>query len=317
MKNLAWTIGAVGLLVAACSGSTSSISSDQAAQDVAVAYCNKINMCAPVEIKIAFGTVDACIAAAKKSVSLEIAAPMTSLTPEREEACVAAANKASCSDILAGINPSECDPQPGTIAVGAACGDDNQCVSAFCSVPSGKTCGTCATAPAAGAACVNNRCPHGLTCVGGDTAATNTCVKPATVGQACSTTQPCTGVLSCYQQKCVTGGDAGADCDPLAITTPPCNGLAGVVCDGATKKCTELTLAAAGGACGIVDSKFVLCQAGNYCKTAGSAAFMGTCAPQAAEGGGCNTDPAKGPSCLAPAKCDTGVCRVADPSTCK
>jgi hypothetical protein len=317
MKTLGWSIGAVGALVAACSGSTASVSSDQAATDLASAYCNKINMCAPVEIKIAFGTVDACITAAKKSTAVDIAAPMTSFTPDRAEACVSAANAASCADILAGINPADCAPKPGTIAVGAACGNDSQCVSAFCSVPAGKTCGQCATAPAAGAACVNSRCPQEFVCISGDTAASNTCVKPATAGQACSATQPCAGALACYQQKCVSGGEAGADCDPAGMTAPPCSFLSGAACDASTKKCAELTLAAPGGACGVVNSKFVLCQAGNYCKTAGSTAFMGTCAPQAAEGGGCDTDPAKGPSCLAPAKCDTGVCKVANPANCK
>ncbi|MEO6419949.1 MAG: hypothetical protein ABIP39_11105, partial [Polyangiaceae bacterium] len=125
------------------------------------------------------------------------------------------------------------------------------------------------------------------------------------------------GGLACYQQKCVTGGSVGADCDFAGSTNPPCSLLSGAVCDATSKKCVELMLASAGGACGFVNGQIVACQAGNYCKTVASTPGMGTCAPQAAEGGGCSDDSSKGPSCMAPAKCDTGVCKVADPSTCK
>jgi hypothetical protein len=82
--------------------------------------------------------------------------------------------------------------------------------------------------------------------------------------------------------------------------------------------CVAAPYVGAGGACGDVSNKIVLCNGASICFGA-SGTTPGTCKAIALEGQACDTS--AGPSCMAPARCVTtastaGTCQLPDPATC-
>ena len=301
-----------GLVIAACSGSSRSITADEACADAATAVCDKYNACAPLLIRVSYGDVATCNTRAKPDCKAALAAPNTSNTPSRTAACANDLKNLSCNDLVGGVSPESCLPTKGGVANGGACGDDSQCASTFCGKAGDKQCGSCAVAPSLGGACVNDRCPSGLDCV------SNVCVKPGGSGASCDAKQPCQGTLGCFQGKCTALGKAGDACDTSGNnpTAPNCDIVfQGVVC-AASKKCEVLKVVNAGEPCGFLEGTVIVCGNNTYCKhDAGKA--DGVCAAKAKDGAGCNVDNTKGPECEAPAKCLDGVCQLAAPERCK
>jgi hypothetical protein len=77
----------------------------------------------------------------------------------------------------------------------------------------------------------------------------------------------------------------------------------------------SLVVAACGGSTsGTTVSPDTACNDAAGCK-ADNSALIGVCVGSATDGAAC--DPAKGPSCLPPARCSNGVCTITDPATCK
>jgi hypothetical protein len=299
-------------VVVACSGSSSTGTTtiEQACADAASAACQRYQSCSAALVTFEFGDVGTCQTRVSTQCRTRLAAPDEASTPNTLEACVAKFPQVACDKLFSNDPPSECLPPAGTRAQGAACGDDSQCQSAFCGIDTNKVCGTCQSAPAAGAACIGQRCVPGLVCD-----AQTKCVKPGAIDSACDSASPCTPGLVCFRRKCVAAPGQGAPCDPAGISDPTCDLSQGLYCDPTSHTCKQAAFGNAGDPCGIVDSTYRACSGSTYCN-ASSALGKGTCQPKAADGAACSTDVSKGAPCLAPAVCNNGTCTLGDPAAC-
>jgi hypothetical protein len=312
--------------VAACSGSTtsvnggdggssdsggsdggSSVTQDQACTDEATAICNKLGACDPFIVELAYGDVATCTTRFKLSCTLSLGATGTAATPSSTEACAQAVPSISCDDAFARKLPAACNHLSGQLANGQACGDDSQCLSTFCNKPKGQVCGVCGAPSTAGSACnVDDDCPYGTVCWN------STCAARAGAGAACGA-NPCLESLACKNGTCSTPDAVGASCANVQNDIfGTCDHVKAVVCSSGT--CAQIQLAQTGAACGLnVNGKIVLCQAAGFCKGETLQA-PGTCVAAAADGSSC--DATKGPSCMGPAQCMSGLCKLPDPSSC-
>lgn len=295
--------------VACSSGSSgSSVSNDQAATDVAKAFCQKFDSCASLFVTVSYGDEATCEARFKLSVTPSLTANGTGATTAQYESCAKDIPGASCDDLLSRNFPTSCRTVAGSLADGTACGVDSQCKGKLCRLSDNSSCGACSTIGAGGATCSNdNECDYGLTCVN------KVCSQYGQAGGTCDTTHPCKPTLACTNGTCATPGAAGAACPGLGMGG--CDNLSGLFCDQA-KVCAAVKFAAAGAACGydVGTDTYTGCSGGGTCKLA-TGKTTGTCTAPAADGAQCDT--VNGPSCMAPAVCSGGVCKVPDPSTCK
>jgi len=284
------------------------LSADQACTDLAASICSRIDACTNVLIAVVYGDVDTCKKRVKLGCLPGLAAPGTSSTPEKAEACAKDFPTETCIDLFAKNPAASCIPSPGKVANGMACGEDAQCDSTFCArTPGAGGCGVCAPMPKEGDACVNNQCGRLLECNTKDK-----CYKTRVLGETCSADTPCAASLSCFGGKCVAAAKAGEACDGTATSAPTCDTTAGLGCNPVAKVCQVLVFAKAGDTCGYVAPDFKLCTGGSFCKTTGG--FSGVCVAPAADGAPCN--PKDGPQCLSPAICSGGVCKLVDPAAC-
>jgi hypothetical protein len=294
-------------LVLACSSSnsSSSVSADQASTDVATAFCNQYNSCAPPFVQVTYGDIATCQARFKLAVAPTLAAKGTGATPAQYESCATALASASCDDLLSRNLPTSCQTVAGTLANGAACGEDSQCTGKYCNTGT-STCGACSTVAAAGSACTSdNGCDYGLSCQN------SVCTAYGASGATCDATHACKATLACVNGTCATPLEAGAACP--TIGGAGCDTLKGLYCN-TNKVCATYSFANAGQPCGLVSAQnYVVCSGGGFCKGAG-ALTPGTCEAPAADGAAC--DAVAGPTCLSPAICTSGVCKLDDPSTC-
>jgi hypothetical protein len=296
-------------LVVACSSSNggSSVSADQAATDVASSFCNKYNSCAAPFVQITYGDMATCQARFKLSVAPSLAANGTGATSAQYESCSKDLSAASCDDVLSRNLPQSCQTIAGTLANGAACGEDSQCTGKYCNIGTNSTCGACSTLAAAGGTCTTDSgCAYGLACNGG------LCSADASAGATCDTTHVCKATLACVNGTCATPLEAGAACP--AVGGPGCDTLKGLYCN-TSKVCASYAFANAGQPCGLVSaSSYAVCAGGGFCKGA-AGLTPGTCEATAADGAAC--DAVAGPTCMSPATCTSGVCKITDPSSCK
>jgi hypothetical protein len=314
--------GVLGLfgLMAACSSSSSGPSTDEAATKYSTALCERIQTCSATLNTIAYGDVETCKKATKRSAIAVLDAPSTGITAAKGVECADKLPALSCPDLFDGKTPPECANIKGQLANGAACGENAQCQSAFCPKAIDNTCGTCAIPPSAGQACVNGDCPSGLKC------ADATCQPPGIAGSKCTDKQPCGIAYTCFNGKCQAGGKVGETCEFAVQGVPPqspaCDLFqAGAVCQNG-RKCEPITIGTSGHACGFVldntgvSGIYVACAAPNYCAKS-DAEPRGICAARAAEGTGCKLEKDGGPTCLEGLKCVSGICKFGDPATCK
>jgi hypothetical protein len=329
MRNTLFGIAFAALALLACGGSSSSSTgpsgptADQACTDLAHARCTKLASCSQVAIQARYGDEATCESREKSSCLNSLAAPSTGATPQTFEACVTAFSSWACADYLNNVTPDACRAQQGQLAAGAACAFNGQCQSAFCSVPTNATCGTCAAAPKAGDSCAQTTsCGPGLQC----TNDTMQCEAAAAAGAACGKGVPCGDGLACVgatatvQGKCETAPSTqGAACDPKDMTAASCSRSAGFFCDTQSKQCVAITFASAGQACGNISGVQVLCGGAGFCQRAQGQA-SGTCVAAAADGAACDT--ANGPTCISPSRCvissgTAGTCHAADALSCQ
>jgi hypothetical protein len=279
---------------------------DEACAAFAPEYCKALASCGPVLFDWVYGDAAKCAERAKISCLATLGANNTSITPDKVDRCRVDLHFAVCTDMAVGGLPAACVPDTGKLADGAACGDDGQCKSTFCSKTNGN-CGVCAPLSAPGSSCATAPCSRGLTCSGA-----KTCVKPLALGATCvdTKTTPCAAGLSCFRGKCVAGAAAGAACDTTETTAPACDVLPGVFC--VAKSCVKVGASAAGGPCGLLAKPPAVCSAGGTCS---NLLLSGVCASAAADGATC--DALKGPNCIPPAQCVSGRCTLPDPNSCK
>ncbi len=312
----------LSITVACSSGSTVAVPAEVTAEEACTAYvgglCDLISRCAPLLTNAAFADLATCKSRLNMQCANVFKATGTSATPSRMDQCAKELATATCTDAFANNLPASCTPQPGTLVDGTGCGDDAQCQSTICLKKGEDTCGVCGKQPSVGSSCTgggflgNNPCGRGLTCANG------TCVKQLAKGASgCdSKTAPCQGGLSCASGTCVDAATEGQKCDSSGATAPDCNILIGLFCNPTTKVCQKFKNAKAGEACGVVGgTDYAFCVGGSFCKTSGTTPPSGTCLAAAADGGAC--DSKNGPTCLAPARCTSGLCKLPDAWACK
>jgi len=287
------------------SSGTSASSPDSACQSAAEALCAKYDQCFGTLAKALFTDNATCVARSKTSCLTDLNAPNTGATPDQLSQCANDVKAETCDDVLS-KEPDSCKDAAGTLADGAACGKNAQCVNKFCRLAEGSKCGSCSKKAAAGGTCeASSECEDDLVCLAGK------CATPVAAGGACSDTTPCKAPNRCVNKVCAKPLAVGAACD--ATNGDPCDRLKGEYCS-ANKVCTGFVVAEAGQPCGIVNGTATICANNGTCQTSGTSQ-SGTCLAAAADGAKC--DDAKGPACQIPARCVGGVCTLPDPASCK
>lgn len=305
-------------------GGGGGVTIEKACADIAMASCTKRATCTNgASITRLYGTMDVCLQRITGNCLSSAMAPGTGVTPAATEACVAAYNGFSCSDFFANNVPAECI-HAGSRANGAACAFNGQCMSAFCSIPKGVQCGTCADPPAPGASCGDGGCAHGQICV----STTQVCTVPGVSGAACNKDNPCAFGLACVGSSsttmgtCQTAGNmTGEACDYKNATKASCDFTQGYECNTMSMTCQPVMYAMDGQPCAAqTTGDYVLCYGDGFCAIP-MGSKTGTCKAPAMDGQPCDT--ALGPGCLPPARCITGggtatagVCKVNDGSLC-
>jgi hypothetical protein len=318
VKSVRWMWPAI-VTAMACSGSTSTsgnVTPEQACADLAGALCDKIASCSSFGFQLVYPDAATCKSRAALTCPMGLMANGATAKPSDLEACKQGYVNAACDDLVAGNQPAACQ-LTGSLMAGAACAENLQCAGAnsYCNIPANQTCGVCATRAAAGAACgQTSDCQSGLVCGKGTGQAMGTCVTPGAEGGSCDSPHPCKSPLVCVTQTCSKPVGPGGACDSGAQN---CDILQGLYCSQA-KVCTMALTAGAGGACGVTGTTAAptatLCMAGSTCKLP-SNGFMGTCQAPAADGAMC--DATNGPSCISPAVCTNGACKIPDPTACR
>jgi hypothetical protein len=277
----------------------------------------------------------------------ELSAPGTGITTAFLDGCAAALEKnPSCTGAI-----PECVEPAGSLAIGAACGADNQCASTRCELSSNGqnspdggatltviTCGVCGATVADGAACQS-----GDVCVAGDECTNGTCQKETTssggtgaIGSSCQADADCATPNRCdiTQGICAAPGTAGQacsvssdcasglicnvsteQCEAPVASGGPCTGgdcASGLGCDATTKKCTTITFAAQGAAC---DDDAILCDRGTCNIGSSGGANAGVCPTILADGAPCGI--AANTACDDFAECIDGTCQISNPASCK
>jgi hypothetical protein len=282
------------------------VSVAQACSDVDTSLCSALGACSAFALQLTFGDMATCVTRNDLGCTIGQMEPGVGRTTDDLEACAHAVPAATCPDLIAGKMPAACQDKPGTVINGAACGAATQCQSTFCN--KNGACGVCAPRQAAGQSCNSDpQCAQNLVCASG-----SSCVMPAEANIACDDKHPCRADLYCKAGVCSTKGGAGDSC---ADTDKACDLLKGVGCNPFTKICQNIHVAKKGDPCGIVAGTLVLCEASGLCEGA-TLAVPGTCTAAAADGAACSND-AGGRSCLPPANCVNGICRLPATSSCQ
>ncbi len=282
-------------------------SADTVCTNEATALCTKLNTCFPAFIQLGYGDVATCTARSKLSCLATFSLNGTGFTADTVTACINAETAANCDQVISNVQPAQCDIR-GTLANGAACGDNAQCTTGFCNISSGS-CGVCAARVTAGGSCTNgSACASGLVCGGG------TCKTAGSAGDVCDSSNPCGGGLYCNAVNVMSSGTCAAlvtTAGGACPTASACSFFDGLDCN-ANMVCSTIPFAQAGAACGIVTgTTYTFCPGGTYCKiTTGMAS--GTCANDAADGATCDAST----SCLPNATCTNSLCTLPDPGAC-
>lgn len=288
-------------------------SPDQACQKLAQASCNKRATCsysvdtAGANLQRAFGTMAACVTREALACTNALAAPQTGNSADTIEQCVADYPTYSCADFFDNNPPAACAPS-GPRESGSPCAFNAQCATAYCSGTKNALCGTCASPPAAGDACVSSACGHGQLCV----AATMVCVAYGASGGSCDADDPCGNGLSCVGAVAAssTPGACQTSVEQLSAacggTGPGCDGTEGLFCGGASgsKVCMTIAYVGDGMPCGdLSTTSHAECIAGSCYTSTGLAGTgeVGACKGDATDGSPCDT--ALGPACQTPARC--------------
>lgn len=297
------SVGSAGTGGSTGSAGTGGSTTAEAMCNTFTAYCDKINECAPLVVKLSYGSVEECRTRFAIQCKDAVKAPDSGLTANALAACGTALATATCEDVLY-RKVAACNIVGGR-SNGMACGTGAQCSSTYCA-QSNAACGVCAALVGAGSACmVDDDCLAGLVC-GNDAH----CVTPAAAGSICNDNQPCIYGTYCRNGSCANGATAaGATCEGALATS--CNILKGVYCDSTVAKCANIAFAANGDPCGIVSAKFTYCSKGT-CIYADAVSTQGICGALAADGATCDATT----FCEAPAICSSGKCKLPSSAAC-
>ena len=288
----------------------------KACTDVVAAQCGILAQCLPEFLQYLYGDVDTCKTRESINCAATFSLAGTSRSPDKTEGCAQAVTGLTCDQYLTGTPPDACKTMPGTLANGAACSATSQgaqCASGHCNIQA-SICGACSDGPATGAQCIDSSdCADTDVCVGATDTALGQCAIAVGPGAACDAAHGCEPGYYCSGGVCAANKAVGAAC----TTQDECNGVREQICDiGGSNTCVAIQFAAAGQPCGLVNNVYVGCAALGACVVATATATQGTCQAAPKDGAACGTG-AQAVSCLPPAVCDNGVCKISDPLACK
>lgn len=285
---------------------------NQACNDIAMARCARLQACSNgALITTRYGDMNTCVTRIELNCKSSLTAPDTGASPATTEACVADIPSESCTDYIDNNPSAACQAQKGTRPDGAACAFAGQCANSFCHVAKGAACGTCGSPPAAGAACDTAAdCGYDMACT-----KAGTCATFVAANGMCDAGNPCEVGLACVGSTMTTMGTCqpqvttmGTACDPTRKTGPDCERDIGLYCDPTSLTCKPLTFDTGGQPCGVGEA----CSGSSLCVM--QTPPNGTCSSVAADGAAC--DDTNGPSCLNPARCVSGTCKLPDGASC-
>ena len=272
---------------------------------VATALCDALNGCAPFYVSEQYGDEATCIARAALSCMTDQSTSGITRTPSDLVACAAAAAGISCADALAANYPAACDPKPGTIINGMACGSNLQCQSTYCNKT--DACGVCGQRQDPNGPCsTNDACNKGLVC------ASSVCVKPSGPGEACNLPgQPCRSDLACSSSTapgtCMARVGVGGAC---AANGDLCDFTKGAVCNTLANPnaCIMINVAKPGDMCSLASKTGCVGGIG----PCSDLVFGGICANPAQDGAACDNKSV----CIPPATCVNKICRLPSAPNC-
>lgn len=182
-----------------------------------------------------------------------------------------------------------CSPR---VAIGQPCTDDKKCVTGATCVFTNSDAGTCMAKQelAVGAPCgsSNADCAKGLHCKSGTGTSTSAvCTADGAAGAACQYSSDCQSELRCRNSVCATGAAEGQDCGN--VFNDAC--ASGLSCDPSTKTCVKITFAGTGQPC---DDLVRFCARGR-CK--GSTSTTGTAGGTTVTPGTCEDPLPDGAAC--------------------
>jgi hypothetical protein len=312
-------VSAASAVIGACNtSSTTSIGIEQLPSKLVEETCESAVQCGtyPDQATCAGATsMDASMA----PLMAEVAAGIVKYDGEAANICVQAMERqtSQCKQSQQGRTtlPPACDNMfVGTVANGAACVNDEECVSGACdrSACTDACCaGTCVvdgsgagTVPAGIACATNDDCVSGTYCATSEAA--SVCTAQLDAGQTCDDNTQCVLGTACI----MTPDSNGA----LVCAEPPTTGqpcAAPGVCDSPKDFCDLASLTCqprlvVGAPC---DPAAAGCVAYAYCGAGG------TCVARGTVGAACDPPPAVS-TCLAGLLCDGGACASAAPPVC-
>ena len=266
------------------------------------AFCGKLMECEPATITADFNDMGTCVSRKAAQCQLAVIAPGTMLMPAMVMACASQMTPSSC-ELFTYKGIAACNFR-GRRGDGTGCADNWQCTSGICSRGKGVNCGACSRELGMNAPCGDNDCGATLEC-----SDNKICQIPSAVGGPCSAAQPCKAGAFCNGAQCAAQVEmANGACQVNAA----CAGHKGLAC--VQQRCTPIRFVASGQACGgggeLANS--ILCQGSSECSIQQGNA--GTCSMVAADGAACGG--AAGTSCLAPADCISGFCKIPSGAEC-
>jgi hypothetical protein len=260
--------------------------------------CQRYAECAPFILKRDYGDIASCTMSGMTSC-LAKDNPAAAVLPAMLAACTDERRKSPCGDFLSGALLS-CR-LAGPRANGVRCAHNRDCQSSRCEGSGPEACGTCGGISSAGGPCDAARdCAPGLVCdTGGHcappVAPCKTCAssKDCGTGAFCNAARTCAPLVTTANGKCEPGG---------------CDLFRELSCHPVTNVCVPVELAKPGQECGLLDTKEVVCAAGNCPPPAGT--VRGVCPRVVAAGAACND----GDVCASDTVCAAGTCHaLADP----
>lgn len=205
------------------------------------------------------------------------------------DACVNAMATADCD---LGPDPGVCTHFFGIQGAGAPCLLDGECASGlYCSATAFGTCGVCTARAALQASCATAQCAAGAACL--DVGGMKLCIDHArTAGASCGTvaTGLCRGQLQCViasggaSATCTRPASLGQACTTTNQITPACSLIHGNSC--VANQCVAASFVAAGGSCAAPS----YCDVTSVCNTTTSVCEALPSAGQPCNQGRCQED---------------------------
>jgi len=267
-------------------------------------YCEADKRCA-YDFEVGWNDLATCKERVKINCLLRVKSPGVNETTSRVVACANTLTALSCERYDDFDRwPETCTAPPGQLPDGAPCIVPAQCQGSACEITSRAACGVCKTVSRLGGACTDEtNCFNFMPCVNGVCSAHPVKGEPCDgIGRYCFGPTVCRDLDANGIGKCGTPSPAGTACDPNEPDI--CDFTNAYYCDQVTMTCTKGEKARkVGEMC--VD--LPICNFVSYCD------FDGFCRLNPREGMGCGANN----TCLTPARCIDGVCKIRNAAVCK